>query len=257
LATIRSVIVAACALLFGIVTPVQAAAQDGPAPPKKDCNFVCDVGRDFKSFGTSRNTATVLGIGLGFSLLSRRFDQGVARSGINSELFDKPALDRLFEPGDVGGGTPAQLGLAVTTFTIAKIAKNQPAADLGAALVRAQLLTTAITAGLKMGVRRERPDQSSRRSFPSGHTSGTFATATILHRQFGWKAGVPAFMFSGLVATSRLNENKHYLSDVVFGAAIGIASGMSVTMERRDSVVQVRPRMAQGGMGLELSFRLP
>jgi hypothetical protein len=236
--------------------PVHAAQIDDQ-PAQKQCNFLCDVGRDFKSFATSRRTASVLGIGLGFSLLSTRVDKAVSQSGINAELFHKPVLDRIFEPGDVGGGTYTQVGVAFTSFAIGKIAKNQPAADLGAALLRAQLLNTAITTGLKRAVRRERPDASSRSSFPSGHTSGTFATATVLHRQFGWKAGVPAYAFASLVATSRLNENKHYLSDVVFGAAVGIASGLAVKMERPDSFLQVRPRVVPAGAALELSFKLP
>ena len=77
-----------------------------------------------------------------------------------------------------------------------------------------------------------RPDGSSELSYPSGHTSGTFASATVLKRHFGWKVGIPAFSVASYVGASRLALNRHYLSDVVFRAAIGIAAGRTITFSR-------------------------
>ena len=51
---------------------------------------------------------------------------------------------------------------------------------------------------------------------------------------FGWKAGVPAYGLAAYVAGSRLQENRHYMSDVLFGAAVGIVSGRTVTIARTD-----------------------
>ena len=62
-------------------------------------------------------------------------------------------------------------------------------------------------------------------AFPSGHASTTFASASVLEAHFGWKFGVPAYAFATYVAASRLHENRHYLSDVVFGGAIGWPPG--------------------------------
>jgi hypothetical protein len=47
----------------------------------------------------------------------------------------------------------------------------------------------------------------------------------VIQRRFGWKAGAPLYALGGYVAVSRLQENQHYLSDVVFGAALGIVAG--------------------------------
>src|SRR5262249_47540359 len=72
-------------------------------------------------------------------------------------------------------------------------------------------------------------DHSNHYSFPSGHAADTFAFATALERHLGWRYSVPAYMFSSYVAISRLPANRHWLSDVVFGASVGIISGRTVT----------------------------
>ena len=81
--------------------------------------------------------------------------------------------------------------------------------------------------GLKYTIRRIRPDGSRRNSFPSGHTATAFMTATMLHKEYGWRS--PWFSIGGYTAAavtgvSRLLNNKHWMTDVVAGAAIGIGS---------------------------------
>ena len=124
--------------------------------------------------------------------------------------------------------------------------------------MHAQLLTQGVTQLLKYSVRRTRPDGSSRSSYPSGHASGTFASATILQRHYGWKVGIPAFGVASYVAASRLAENKHYLSDVILGAAIGITAGRTVTFGKGSTRFELAPMAAPGGGGVQVSvFRLP
>ena len=79
---------------------------------------------------------------------------------------------------------------------------------------------------LKETIRRDRPDKSNHRSFPSAHTSQSFATATILNETFGWKLGLPAYCLAIVTAMNRMQDNKHYLSDVVFGGSLGTALGI-------------------------------
>jgi len=63
-------------------------------------------------------------------------------------------------------------------------------------------------------------------SFPSGHTSLAFSTATTLALDYRkWYIVVPAFLWAGSVGYSRMYLGKHYPGDVLAGAAIGIASG--------------------------------
>ena len=58
----------------------------------------------------------------------------------------------------------------------------------------------------------------------------------MLQRHFGWKVGVPAYVAAGYVATARVHDNRHYLSDVVFGAAMGIAGERTVMRSGRYDV---------------------
>ncbi|MCW5515281.1 phosphatase PAP2 family protein [Muriicola sp. Z0-33] len=88
------------------------------------------------------------------------------------------------------------------------------------------LLTQFITKGLKANIDKERPDSTDYRAFPSGHTSTAFASATVLYEEF--KNTAPFLAYSGYafaLATGylRMAQNKHWLSDVLMGAAIGTA----------------------------------
>ena len=90
----------------------------------------------------------------------------------------------------------------------------------------AALMAGAVN-GLKYTVGRMRPDGSRHNSFPSGHTATAFMTAAMLHKEYGWRS--PWFSIGGYTAAavtgvSRILNNKHWMSDVVAGAAIGIGS---------------------------------
>lgn len=84
-----------------------------------------------------------------------------------------------------------------------------------------------IVNGLKYTVKRKRPDSSKRNSFPSGHTATAFMAATMLYKEYGeispW-IGVGAYTSSTLVAVGRMMNNRHWMSDVLAGAGIGIMS---------------------------------
>ena len=82
-----------------------------------------------------------------------------------------------------------------------------------------------ITVSMKHAFGRERPNGSCCDSFPSGHTSHSFTMATIASELYGKNIGLISYGLATLVAVSRMNDNKHYLSDVIFGAGIGTAVG--------------------------------
>ncbi len=69
----------------------------------------------------------------------------------------------------------------------------------------------------------------------------------MLQRHYGWKAGIPAYAAAGYVAVSRLAENKHYASDVIFGAAVGIVAGRTVTVGKGAGQFAVSPVATRGG----------
>ena len=126
-------------------------------------------------------------------------------------------------------------------------------AAVGADLIQSQILAQTMTAAVKMSVQRTRPD-GTQYSFPSGHSSVTFATATVLQRDLGWKVGVPAYGLATYVAASRIQDKRHFLSDVAFGAAIGIVAGRSVTVGQGDGRFAVAPAAAPGGGGISFTW---
>lgn len=62
-------------------------------------------------------------------------------------------------------------------------------------------------------------------SFPSGHTSSSFAAAMVLYRNLPKKAGIPAMVLAALIGISRLYIGVHYLTDVIAGALFGMLLG--------------------------------
>ena len=217
-----------------------------------DGSLLGDIARDYRSFFTTRETYRILAQGLGIALVLRPLDEPITTNRFNGELWENRALDRTFEGGEMLGGALLQVGGAFVTYGVGKVAGKPRLAELGRDLVRVQMLTQGVTQVIKYSVRRSRPDGSSNSSFPSGHTSGSFATATVLQRHYGWKAGVPAFGVASYIAASRLSENKHFLSDIAFGTAIGLAAGRTVTFDRGSTRFEIAPMAAPGGAGVQM-----
>lgn len=109
-----------------------------------------------------------------------------------------------------------------------------------------------VTVGLKEAFPETRPDGGDRKSFPSGHTSVSFAAAASLQNRHGWQVGLPAQLVAAFVGIARVKADKHHWYDVVVGAAIGEASGFLIT-SRRDSNVRVFPWGDTKGAGLALT----
>jgi membrane-associated phospholipid phosphatase len=107
---------------------------------------------------------------------------------------------------------------------------------------------------LKYSVQRERPDGSNQHSFPSGHTASAFATASVLQQSYGWKVGTVAYLVAGYVGSARMVHNRHYLSDVAFGAAIGIAGARTVMRSDRQRTVTVSASYVEDGVGVIVSI---
>lgn len=89
-------------------------------------------------------------------------------------------------------------------------------------------IMAAIVNGIKYSAAEERPDGSTCNSFPSGHTATAFMAATILHKEYGltrslWYS-VGGYAVATGIATFRVMNNRHWVSDVLTGAGIGILS---------------------------------
>ena len=123
---------------------------------------------------------------------------------------------------------------------------------------RAQVMTVAslesalIATTIKLVIHEERPNHSSRNSFPSGHATTVFAFAAVVGAEHGWAYGIPAYALAAFTGFSRINDNMHYLHDVLAGATIGTSIGLGVALANRApkvNVVHVTPWLFEEGDG--------
>jgi membrane-associated phospholipid phosphatase len=172
---------------------------------------------------------------------------------VTSTLSRSEELGETLKSGRTVGGATVQLGGSFATYLIGRASGNDRVAAVGGEMFRAQLITQGLTHAIKFSVRRARPDGTSY-SFPSGHTSTSFASATVLQREFGWRVGIPAYGLASYVAASRVQSKRHFLSDVAFGAALGVLVGRTVTIGRGDARFAVEPFAASHGGGIGFTW---
>lgn len=96
-------------------------------------------------------------------------------------------------------------------------------------------LSNALAGGVvnlaKVGIGRERPDGSNNLSFPSGHTQTAFVAAEFLYQEYKDKSiwiGVGGYSIATFVGISRIYKDRHWVSDVITGAGVGILSTKAI-----------------------------
>ena len=96
-----------------------------------------------------------------------------------------------------------------------------------ALLIKSELLVGVLTYSLKKITAVPRPDTGQPTSFPSGHTAQAFAAATFMAKEYGHKSiwySIGAYTVATGIGTMRVMNNRHWISDVLVGAGIGIFS---------------------------------
>jgi hypothetical protein len=184
------------------------------------------IGRDFARFLSPDTVHALVPLGVAAMGVSPWDRRALVEA---REHLPHSALDA----GNLGGNFLVHAGASASVWAIGRATGSPEVSWLGSDLLRAQLLSQGVVQALKYGTRRPRPDGSNRHSFPSGHTATAFATASVLHQHYGWKVGIPAYAFGAYVGASRMSDNRHHLSDVLVGAAIGMVAGRTVTFGLR------------------------
>lgn len=203
--------------------------------------FVGDVLHDYRNMLSVEN-AEWASVGSVVTLAFHANDEELSQNTAH-------ATPTALKPGATYGNLPFQVPLAATWWVVGHAAGNARAADAGRDLARAQISAFSWTYAIKYAVGRTRPNGDPR-SFPSGHTSASFATAMVLQEHYGWKLGVPMFALAAYTGAERVYDSKHWASDVAFGAVVGILSGRTVTVRLRRSRIAASPIAAPGGGGV-------
>ena len=143
---------------------------------------------------------------------------------------------RVSQFGDLYGGIWSAWLLPASIIITSKATNESNREMLG----KLEFATSALVANgvvtviLKKLIGRERPNSHNKQSMPSGHTSHSFAVAAVVNELYGQKVGIAAYLIAGLVGISRINDNDHYLSDVIVGAGLGTIIGRGFAKTYRD-----------------------
>ncbi len=130
---------------------------------------------------------------------------------------------------------PVSIATPVLLYSIGLIKKDSTLKHKAIFIGEAFLVNAFITKALKVAVNRTRPFNtypdinpvvtSTGTSFPSGHTSIAFSTATSLSMVYPeWYVIIPSFLWASSVGYSRMHLGVHYPSDVAVGALVGAGS---------------------------------
>ncbi|WP_303312100.1 phosphatase PAP2 family protein [Hymenobacter sp. BT730] len=117
--------------------------------------------------------------------------------------------------------------LELAATTLAGVESHNDRLNMALVVIKSELIFGAAVMALKYTTHIRRPDGSNMQSFPSGHTAQAFLAASIVHTEFRDKSqwyGVGAYTLATSVAALRMLNNRHWQSDVVAGAGIGILS---------------------------------
>ena len=141
---------------------------------------------------------------------------------IRNEL--KENIDEKFTIDDISQYTPA---LSVYVLNNIGVKGKHNLRDRSIILATSYIIMSGTTIGSKAWAKVERPDGSSNNSFPSGHTATAFSGAEFLWQEYKdvsiWY-GISGYIVATGTGFFRIYNARHWLSDVVMGAGIGILS---------------------------------
>jgi membrane-associated phospholipid phosphatase len=154
----------------------------------------------------------------------------------------KSAVKAIGAVSDLSDQEPLYAGTGAMLATAA-LMRNGPAWRAGTRVLASHLFATALRGVVKAGVDRTRPDAAAEKgeyvlreghskdsdfnSFPSGHTAGAVAVAMAVGRAYP-AARLPALGLAALAGAAQVVRSKHYVTDVVAGALLGLGCEAAV-----------------------------
>jgi membrane-associated phospholipid phosphatase len=169
---------------------------------------------------------------------------------------------------DMMGQPQVTLGVSGLFYGAGLWLEDERARRVGKAGAEASLLAGGVALGIKWAVGRSRPyaghdsdeyrpfqgDVTSRSSFPSGHSAVAFALGAVVADEYrDWRVDTLAYGAASAVAVSRIYQDRHWLSDIVGGAAVGI--GIGKWTRRRSLARPSRAAVLTDGRKLYVAWR--
>jgi membrane-associated phospholipid phosphatase len=244
-------------LMCLLALPSPAVGQDATVPSRSavapgamaDKSFLQTIADGVKSV-VSKESVPLLSTAAAVALFASPFDESLTYSA-SCSTFLKTTFDGWAR---IAGQEWVLGGAALATFAIGRATDQPKVSAVGGDMIQAQLLAGVTTFVMKQAIQRARPDGEPR-SFPSGHSAGTFAAATVVQRHYGLKGAIPAYTAAVLISGARLQANSHYATDLIMGAAVGILSGRAATFELGRRRLSLSPAVIDGGVLMAASVR--
>ena len=195
------------------------------------------------------------GMGLSAGLVLTR---DVTSYPLQEETAKKKPMGSASEYGNLAGQMYPAVLYVVGMEAYSYFANDPEAHEFAKVMLKTTLYSSIVTASLKATVREPRPgDPSDKASFPSAHSTRAFAFASTVNELHGSAWGIPAYIMAAGVAYSRMNDNRHYVHDVLAGAAIGASYGVSIAQRYKNKNKTSKTDFAAipTGDGLALTFR--
>ncbi len=138
-------------------------------------------------------------------------------------------LDGVSKYGSQIGEGYVHVGVAAALLGIGELSNDKKLADTGVVTLEALLVNGTATEVLKYAVERRRPNGGDKFSFPSGHSSSTATLAASISAMYDWdlRLAIPLYSVALFAGASRMQDNEHYLSDVIGGLTLGTLVGSS------------------------------
>lgn len=242
-----------------VLSGTAEACQPRPVGFKEDLG---DVFSSVKGgLGESFSKKNLAYLALGTSLILATYAQD---DRIESYFQQNHPLRRASRVGDIAGTVLNSGFPGIGVYCVGRLSDNGELTELGKLMFATSMVKWWLSLGLICSVRRERPEtenlsvfEGGKASFPSGHVAGGFATATVLNEFYGPRIGIPAYLFAGFVGLTRLEDNKHYASDVVGGAVVGTLTALAVSRATRTrwARISATPVVEEKRAGLALTYQ--
>lgn len=233
--------------------PTSAPSGSAAKAPKAG-NLIEELRNDFIYLFSQKDFYQVIG---GVGVVPLVFDAHFRRE--SPEFTEKWGTsvfaDNFFELGEGMGSAVFPLLAGMVALSMREGSKNHSLSRFGSDMIRSHFFNGLITVSLKKLVNRTRPDGAPF-SYPSGHSSTAFASAGVIYYHCGPKLGLPAFAAATYVGLSRLQENKHYMSDIIAGAIIGtyISFKISGRTDHKKGL-DLRPVLIDGSPGANIALQ--
>ncbi len=174
----------------------------------------------------------VLIVGSGLTLLTYVF-KDTFREDLQQDVSSDRPLKRTSKIGDVLGHSVPNIAYALIMGSNYLLSKDQQSLDRTILMTKATLYSGVMTDILKRMVNEQRPN-GGKLSFPSGHATTAFAFASVVGMQHSLPWGITSYAMASFVGLSRMNDNAHYLHDVIAGAAIGTMYGVGTYYAKKN-----------------------